>query len=107
MNDYLEYIQGGTFLRYLSAQHRFIITFSETPFYVFNQQQPIAQTGLILFHNLLFTTTVIAIFGLAFLLIKLTFTPIFKWLNKRKILIGLLELTKLKKEEIIKNDNRF
>ncbi|CAF2521224.1 unnamed protein product [Rotaria sp. Silwood2] len=59
LNDRLVYLQRGTFLRYLSTQHTLIISFSETQFYVINKQQPIARRGEIIFHNILFTTTVI------------------------------------------------
>ena len=83
LNDRLAYVQWGPFLRYLSTQHILIIEFSETQFYVINKQEPIARTGEILFHNVLFTTTIIGIFALAFLLFKLTFMPIIQFIIAR------------------------
>lgn len=103
LNDYLVYSQSGAFLRYLSTQHTVIITFSETSFYVNNQQQPIVRMGEILYHNILFTTTVIGIFALAFLLFKLMFMPIAKWIIKRKFF--LLQNHKSKDEKMVDNEN--
>jgi len=48
----------------------------ETPYYVKNLQQPIAKSSEIIFHNLLFTTVCLEIFGLVFLLYKLAFKPL-------------------------------
>jgi hypothetical protein len=105
LNDRLAYLQQGAFLRYLSTQHTITITLSETQFYVINQQQPIARLGEVLFHNVIFTTTVIGIFALAFLLFKLTFMPIVLWIIKHEI--SFLLRCKLRKEEKIKNDYTF
>jgi hypothetical protein len=108
LNDGLAYLQQGAYIRYLSSQHIFIITFSETQFYVLNQQQPIARKAEVLFHNVLFTTTVLAIFGLAFLLFNLTFMPIVKWIIKHSIhLLQFCKLRKKKKKKTIKNANIF
>lgn len=94
LNDYFAYVQGGAFLRYLSTQHTIIITFSETEFYVNNKQEPIVRMGEVLYHNILFTTTVISIFALAFLLFKLMFMPIVKWIIRRELCFTLLEIKK-------------
>ncbi len=65
LDDHIAYSQRGAFLRYLSTQHVFTITFSETAFYVMNHQEPIVRTGAVLFHDVLFTTTIIGIFTLS------------------------------------------
>lgn len=85
LDDHISYDQRGSFLRYLSTQHIVTITFSETQFYLMNKQEPIARTGEILFHNILFTTTIIGIFALAFLVFKLTLMPIIQWFIRREI----------------------
>ena len=95
LDDHIMYDQEGAYLRYLSTQHIVVISFSETTFYINNEQQPIARTGIILFHNILFTTTVIGIFALAFLLFKLTFMAILAKIIKRRK--HLLDLCKCKK----------
>lgn len=84
LNDHIVYQQRGKFLRYLSTQHTLIIDFSETNFYVINKQEPISRMGEIFFHNILFTTTIIGIFALAFLVFKLTFMPIMKWMIRHE-----------------------
>ncbi|CAF3714777.1 unnamed protein product [Rotaria sordida] len=105
LNDRLTYLQQGAFLRYLSTQHILIISFSETEFYVINKQEPIARRGEIIFHNILFTTTIIGIFALGFLLFKLIFTPILKWIiNHKKF---LLKFCKLRKEKWTTNNYTF
>jgi hypothetical protein len=75
---------------------------SETIFYINNEQQPIARTGEVIFHNILFTTTVIGIFGLAFLLFKLTFMAILTRILEHHV--HLLHLFKFKKDKMISND---
>lgn len=87
LDDHVMYQQRGDFLRYLSTQQTVIISFSETQFYVSNTQQPIARTGEVIFHNILFTTTILGIFALAFLLFKLTFMPIVQCLIKHELLL--------------------
>jgi hypothetical protein len=83
LDDHIMYSQRGNYLRYLSTQHTVIITLAETNFYINNQQQPIARTGEVIFHNILFTTTIIGIFTLAFVIFKLTFMPILLIFLKR------------------------
>ena len=83
LSDHVAYAQRGTFLRYLSTQQTLIVSFTETPFYVMNKQEPVSRYGEILFHNVLFTTTVIGIFGLVFLVFKLTLMPVGLWMIKR------------------------
>ena len=85
LNDQLTYQQRGPFLRYLSTQNTVFITFLETKFYMMNEEKPIARNGEILFHNILFTTTIIGLFALAFLVFKLTFMPIIQWFIRREI----------------------
>lgn len=105
LNDHLAYDQRGVHIRYLSTQHTIIISFSETQFYVINQQQPIARMGEVIFHSIIFTTTIIGIFAFGFLIFKLTFMPIVLWIIKRRIF--LLKFCNFKKHEKLKNDNSF
>jgi hypothetical protein len=80
LHIHCRYEQRGDFLRYLSTENILIISFDETQFYVMNKQEPIARMSAVFFHNVLFTKTVISIFALAFLIVKLTFTPIVRWI---------------------------
>jgi hypothetical protein len=105
LDDHLAYSQRGAFLRYLSTQHIIIISFSETQFDVINIQQPIARTGEVVFHSILFTTTILGIFALGFLLFKLTFIPLLQWIITRKIFTS--RFSQLKKEAISKANNSF
>jgi uncharacterized membrane protein len=52
------------------------LTISETPYYILNVQQPIARLPEIIFHNFLFTTMIIELFGLIFLIFKLIIVPL-------------------------------
>ncbi len=79
LNDELAYAQQGTFIRYLSSQQILFIDISETQFYIKNIQEPIARSGEILFHNILFSTVCIELFGLAFLIFKLALLPLLQW----------------------------
>ena len=88
LDDGLRYRQQGAFLRYLSTANTITITFSETQFYMINKQEPIARMNEILFHNVLFTTTIIGLFALAFLLFKLTFMPLIQWISKRELCLS-------------------
>ena len=99
LDDHVMYQQRGDFLRYLSTQQTLIISFSETQFYVSNTQQPIARTGEVIFHNILFTTTILGIFALAFLLFKLTFMPIVQCMIKHELL--LFKYCKSKSKKIL------
>ena len=94
LNDRLAYLQRGAYLRYLSTQHILIISFSETQFYVMNTQEPISRMGEVLFHNVLFTTTVIGIFALTFLIFKLTFMPIVEWIINCEVSLLPFQITK-------------
>ncbi|UJR29139.1 hypothetical protein I4U23_010353 [Adineta vaga] len=105
LNDRVAYAKRGAFLRYLSTQQTLIINFQETPFYVMNKQEPIARVGEILFHNVLFTTTVIGIFTLVFLVLKLTFMPIGMWIIKHELFLA--QLLKLRDKLKIRNDNKL
>jgi hypothetical protein len=89
LNDQFAYDQQGTYIRYLSFQHILFIDFSETQFYIKNAQEPISRSGEIIFHNILFSTVCIELFGLAFLIFKLALLPllqltVFKLLNRRE-----------------------
>jgi hypothetical protein len=99
------YEQQGDFLRYLSTQNILIITFDETQFYAMNKQEPIVRIGEVFFHDVLFTTTVISIFALAFLIVKLTFMPIVRWIINREV--SLLQFSKLQKKIKTEKNTRF
>ena len=78
LSDDLFFEMQGEHLRYLSAQANIIVQLSGTPFYVKNTQDPIARrTEIIIFHNILFTTVALELFGLVFLIFKLIFLPLF------------------------------
>jgi hypothetical protein len=51
------------------------LVITETPYYILNSQQPIARLPEIIFHNFLFTTMIIELFGFVFLLFKLVILP--------------------------------
>ena len=53
-----------------------ILQIHETPYYVKNVQEPIAKRSEIIFHNLLFITVCLEIFGLGFLVYKLAVKPL-------------------------------
>ena len=80
LNDRMAYEQQGDYIRYLSSQQILSIDFSETQFYIKNVQEPIAKSGEILFHNILFSTVCIELFGLAYLLCKLVLFPAVHWI---------------------------
>jgi hypothetical protein len=82
LNDRIAYAQLGAYLRYLSSQQYVTIDLSETPFFLKNTQEPIAKSGEILFHNILFSTVCIELFALAFLLFKLIFLPVLQVMHK-------------------------
>ena len=52
-----------------------LFTFSEQPFFLQNNQKPVVRTAELAFHTLLFCTLVIELFGMAFLLFKLSGKP--------------------------------
>lgn len=105
LNDHVMYEQRGDFLRYLPTQQTITISFSETQFYVSNTQQPISRMGEVIFHNILFTTTILGIFALAFLVFKLIFVPIGKCLAKQELF--LFKTLKSKSKEMLSNDQTF
>ncbi len=57
-----------------------IIQLTESEFFVENKQEPIARKFEILFHNVLFLGITIELFGLAFLISKLIFLPIARFI---------------------------
>ena len=65
------------YLYYGLLKTSFSISISEVSYYVMNTQKPITKRAELIFHNLLFTTVCIELFGLAYLTIKLFFLPIF------------------------------
>ncbi|CAF1657505.1 unnamed protein product [Rotaria magnacalcarata] len=105
LNDYLVYLQRGAFLRYLYTKHAIMITFSETKFDVINKQEPTARRDDIIFHNILFTTTVIGIFALAFLVVKLRLVSTVKWMIKHENFV--LPFSNLRKDRPTRRDGRF
>jgi hypothetical protein len=56
------------------------IVISEASYYMMNTQRPIANADEIIFTNLLFTILCLEIFGLGFLIFKLTIIPFIKWI---------------------------
>ena len=105
LDHHLSYSEREAFLRYLSTQHRIIISFSETEFYVINQQAPIARKNEVLFHNILFATTAIGLFALGFLLFKLILMPIIKAIMKHEKF--LLKYLKSEKEILAETSSTF
>ncbi|UJR07360.1 hypothetical protein I4U23_011646 [Adineta vaga] len=101
LNDALAYKQQGNYLRYLATQQILKISFSETQFYVINEQQPIVRTNEMLFHGILFTTTIIGLFALAFVIIRLSLLPLMKWMMERKV--HRLQFWRKKTKEAIVN----
>ena len=65
------------YLYYGLLKTSFSISISEMSYYMMNVQKPITKRAEIIFHNLLFTTVCMELFGLAYLTIKLFFLPIF------------------------------
>ncbi|CAF0830532.1 unnamed protein product [Adineta steineri] len=85
LSDFLAYNQQGDYIRYLGTQHTLTIIFSETQFYVVNEQQPIVRRNEMIFHGVLFTTTILGLFALGFLVLKLTLITALKWIINRII----------------------
>ncbi|CAF4714773.1 unnamed protein product [Rotaria sp. Silwood2] len=71
------FISRDQYIRSTSQAIILSIVLSETPYYVKNQQQPIAKQPEIIFHNVLFTVVCLEIFGLIFILYKLIFKTIY------------------------------
>ncbi|CAF3974682.1 unnamed protein product [Adineta steineri] len=76
ISDKLVYEQDGEYLRYVNERTTFIITISEQPFFLQNNQQPIVRISELAFHTLLFCTLIIELFAMAFLLFKLIVKPL-------------------------------
>jgi hypothetical protein len=79
LNDRAAYTQRGQYLRYLVSQQIVLLEISETQFFIRNTQEPIARAGEILFHNILFSTVCLELFGLAFLIFKLALLPLTRY----------------------------
>ena len=64
---------------YLNAQvmpsTNITLTISETPYFILNLEEPMARLPQLIFHNFLFTTMIIELFGLVFLLFNLAIIP--------------------------------
>ncbi|CAF0867159.1 unnamed protein product [Rotaria sordida] len=71
------FLSREQYIRSTSQTILLSIVLTETPYYVKNQQQPIAKQPEIVFHNVLFTVACLKIFGLIFILYKLIFKPIY------------------------------
>ncbi len=87
--DHFAYEQYGPYIRYLATSQVVVVSLIETQFYIQNIEEPIARKGEILFQNILFTTTVIGLFALAFAILKLTILPVYervlKWISNSSI----------------------
>lgn len=59
------------------------VTIEESLFYVSNQQRPIARQKEIIFRSLLFTTVVLELFGLIFIILKLLLFPLLHIVHQR------------------------
>ena len=70
------FLPNEQYIQLNSTSTTFTIEIRETPYYVKNVQRPIAKTSEIIFHNFLFTTVCLEIFGLGFLLFKLVIKPL-------------------------------
>ncbi|UJR17883.1 hypothetical protein I4U23_004782 [Adineta vaga] len=78
ISDKLSYNQDGEYLRYVNERTIFTITMSEQPFFLQNNQKPIARIAELAFHTLLFCTLIIELFAMAFLLFKLICMPLIR-----------------------------
>lgn len=103
LDDHVIYNQKGEFQRYLSTQHTVSIRFDETAFYVINRQEPIVRLGEVSFHNVIFTTTIIGLFALVFLIFKLLFMPLIKFLITNGGL--LIEIGQFRRKKVSKNNH--
>ena len=71
------FLTYGDYIYYGLLKTSFLISISETTYYVMNVQQPIAKKAEIIFHNLLFTIVCLELFGLIFIAMKLICLPLF------------------------------
>ncbi|UJR22201.1 hypothetical protein I4U23_025265 [Adineta vaga] len=81
LSDEDYYTDFGNYLRYTASLTIIQVMLDERPFYMKNIQQPIVRTAELIFHGLLFTSLCIELFAFSFLIIKLYFTPLFRWLS--------------------------
>lgn len=65
------------YLYYGLLKTKFTLSITEMSYYVMNNQKPITKQAELIFHNLLFTTVCMELFGLGYLAIKLFLLPIF------------------------------
>jgi hypothetical protein len=59
------------------------LVISETPYFIPNLEEPIAKLPEVIFHNFLFTTMIIELFGLVFLIFKLGLIPLLIFLIRK------------------------
>ncbi|CAF1327350.1 unnamed protein product [Didymodactylos carnosus] len=83
INLYNSFISQSAYVRQTTTQTNLTVIISETPYYIKNEQQPIAKQPEIIFHTLLFTTVVLEIFGLIFLISKLMLIPLLSFIVKK------------------------
>ncbi|CAF3826863.1 unnamed protein product [Adineta steineri] len=86
LSDQLLYNRRGEYHRYLSVETVFTISLNENHFYVENNQEPIARKAEANFHTVLFMSLALEMFCLTFLMFKLIFVPLFRYIE-RKILL--------------------
>ncbi|UJR23998.1 hypothetical protein I4U23_026964 [Adineta vaga] len=85
LSDQLLYDRRGEYHRYLSVNTVLTISLDENQFYVENSQEPISRKGEANFHTVLFMSLALEMFCLIFLVFKLVFVPLFRYIE-RKIL---------------------
>ncbi|CAF1674672.1 unnamed protein product, partial [Adineta ricciae] len=85
LSDQKLYERRGEYHRYLSVDTVLKIALDENHFYVENVQEPITRKGEANFHTILFMSLSLEMFCLTFLVFKLIFVPLFRFLE-RKIL---------------------
>ncbi|UJR19701.1 hypothetical protein I4U23_022835 [Adineta vaga] len=76
LSDESYFAENGEYLRYSSQQTTLNIQFNEELYFVQNNQSPIIRRGALFFHTVLFSFSLIEVFGMIFLLYKLWFHPI-------------------------------
>jgi hypothetical protein len=77
-DDQLFYTESDFQLYHVKDNTILTIEITEATYYIYNQQQPITKLTEIVFTDILFTTTCIELFALAFLFFKLAILPIIK-----------------------------
>ncbi|CAF0880877.1 unnamed protein product [Didymodactylos carnosus] len=76
------------------SQTLLTVSLSEKAYYVINTQSPIAKQAEVVFHSILFTIVCLELFGLLFVIFKLVFVPLFRFVvNKFQRADAPYELT--------------